>query len=48
MGIGRRQGGLVPYGFKNVQQKVCFLISSGINQISPLLALTWKNFGKIP
>ena len=49
---GRRKGWkgtLVLSGFKKFQQKkVVFLVSSEKKQISPLLLLPWKNFGKSP
>jgi len=49
MGVGRGcRGERLPRILKISAKKVVFSISRGKNQISPLLALPWKNFGKIP
>jgi len=50
-GHGRRtewQGSFIPLDFETVSKKGCFTISRGKKQISPLLAPSGKNFGKIP
>jgi len=51
MGVGRRgarQGFAPSWILKLITKKFDFSISRGKNQISSLLAVPWKNFGKIP
>jgi len=48
MGVRREgQGAWLPWILKLLARKGCFSISRGKKQISPLLAPTGKNFGKI-
>jgi len=47
MGVGKGQGGVgPPWVLKLLVKKVVFSISTGKNQISPLLVPPWKKFGK--
>jgi len=53
LGHGRRKGTgganpPCPLGFWNFQKKGCFFSFEWEKQISPLLVLPWKNFGKNP